>query len=65
MTKHHTYQIEGWKRGEIIFRSEVSDDIEETRRNAQDLYDALGIMYTVFILVDGANQYSQYGWASL
>jgi hypothetical protein len=58
------YQIEMWKNGAFIARTEESDCIERTKRTAQTLYDALGITCTVFIVRDGT-MFASYEWHTL
>lgn len=64
MKKFATYQIEAWKKGGLVFRTEESDSLEMTKQNAQTLYDDLGVMYTVFIVRDGV-QFLNCEWAGL
>jgi hypothetical protein len=61
---HAKYQIEAWKQGALVARTEASDCIDRTKRTAQSLHNDLGITYTVFIVRDG-KQFLSYEWDSL
>ncbi len=61
---HATYQIEAWKQGAIVLRTEASDSIERTKQSAKTLYNDLGVTYTVMIVRDGV-QFLSYEWDSL
>lgn len=62
--KHATYQVEVWKQGALVCRTEVSDCLEKTKRAAQTMFDALGATFTVFVLRNDV-QFCSYEWDQL
>lgn len=62
--KNARYQIEVWKKGALVCRTEESDDVQRTKQSAQTMSDALGITFTVFVVRDGS-QFASYEWDAL
>jgi hypothetical protein len=61
---HAKYQVEVWRKGGLVIRSEASDSAEMTVSKARILYDSLGITFTVFVVRDD-EQFLEYEWDRL
>jgi len=59
-----TYQVEVWRRGALMFRTEETDSVNRAHGIAAYLHDVMGPTHTVFILLDN-KQYASYEWHSL
>jgi hypothetical protein len=62
---HAKYQVEVWsKRGGLVIRSEITDDVERAKHMAQAMQDGMGATCNVNIVRDGAT-FHAYEWDRL